>query len=185
MWFPILIWSILKPPYNSFYDISGWIKTSTNHQIQTASFMQTLQTDDSRTFFRTWICFPHSSPKHEFLQSKNSPQQKHWLSKDSSKFVPARQKLFSHLQEIITCVEQHHLKCLLASFYLFTVVSTSYFIWKRKFSESFKFLLRISSQVHIKKRTIKSLWKMEEVLAINHWDWNAKGKDLYCLFTFS
>lgn len=104
-------------------DISGWIKTSTKHQIQTASFMQNLQTDDSRIFFGTWMCaylrqsyFPYLSYRHEFLQSQTRPKQKYWLSKDNSKFIPARQKLFSNLQEIITGVEQHHLKYYLLHF---------------------------------------------------------------------
>lgn len=116
MWFPVVCWSIPKAHDNTRVrrfscDISGCIKTSTSSQMQTASFMQSLQTDDSRTFCRTWIraylrqlYFPYLTCRHEFLQSQTSPQQKHWLSEDNSKFVSAKQKVFPHLQEITTCV---------------------------------------------------------------------------------
>lgn len=57
-------------------DIPGCIKTNTSSQIHTASFMQSLQTDDSQTFCRTWIrvylkqsFFAYLTCRHEFLQT--------------------------------------------------------------------------------------------------------------------
>lgn len=161
------------------------------HKLHPSSFVQSLQTNDSKTFCSIWLCAylrqSYSSCltcRYEFLQSQSSPQQKYWLSEDNSKCVSAQQIIFLHPQETITCNAWHHFWSLLLLFLCTIVCAFCFIIWKRKFLESFKFLLKISFQVHTRKKTIRALHRREEVLAINHWDQKARRKDLYCLFTF-